>query len=37
MSLEGDVVLPHTGTRDIEKVLKTEEKHDKNIYMKGGE
>jgi hypothetical protein len=32
MSLEGDAVLPHTGTRYTEKVLKTEEKHGKNIY-----
>jgi len=32
MTLEGDAVLPHTGTRYIEKVLKTEEKHGKNKY-----
>jgi hypothetical protein len=32
MSLEGDAVLPHKGTRYIEKVLKTEENHGKNIY-----
>jgi len=32
MSLEGDAVLPHKGTRYIKKVLKTEEKHGKDIY-----
>jgi len=32
MSLEGDAVLPHTGTRYTEKVLKTEEKRGKNVY-----
>jgi hypothetical protein len=32
MPLEGDAVLRHKGTRYIEKVLKTEEKHGKNIY-----
>jgi len=32
MSLEGDAVLPHTGTTYTEKVLKTEEKHGKNKY-----
>jgi hypothetical protein len=32
MTLEGDAVLPHAGTRYIEKVLKIEEKHGKNIY-----
>jgi hypothetical protein len=31
-SLEGDAVLPHTGIKYIEKVLKTEEKHSKNVH-----
>jgi hypothetical protein len=32
MPLEGDAVLPHTGIRYIEKVLKTEQKHCKKIH-----
>jgi hypothetical protein len=31
MALEGDALLPHTGIRYTEKVLKTDEKHCKNI------
>jgi len=32
MTLEGDAVIPHTGTRYIEKVLKIDKKHGKNKY-----